>query len=225
MYQKSLTSLLVCLLAAVLAPAAEPDVLIADFEWETWQRSGWTPTGEAFGPGPARGTLPNQMRVTGYKGERLVNSFHGGDGPTGTLTSPKFTIQRDYVNFLIGGGGFEGKTCMNLLVDGKVVRTATGPNTKPGGSERLDWHTWDVRDLAGKEAVLQIVDDHSGGWGHINVDHIVQSNRKAELVALAREFTVDRPLLHLPVKNGAAKRLMRLVVDGAMVREFEIERL
>lgn len=220
---KRLTILVLCLMTAAIAPAAEPDILVADFEWDTWEEGGWTATGEAFGPGPAQGALPNQMPVTGYKGQRLVNSFYGGDGPTGTLTSPQFTIERDYINYLIGGGGFEGKTCMNLLVDGEVVRTATGPNTTPGGSERLDWQAWDVADLASKEVVLQIVDDHSGGWGHINVDHIVQSNRKAELVTLAREFTVDKPYLHLPVKNGAAKRLMRLVVDGEMVREFEIE--
>ncbi len=223
MLAKSLPALFACMLAAVLASAAEPDILIADFEWDTWEGSGWTVTGEAFGPGPARGTLPNQMQVSGYKGERLVNSFHGGDGPTGTLTSPQFAIERDYVNFLIGGGGYEGKTCMNLLVGGKIVRTATGPNTKPGGSEALDWHAWDVRDLAGKEAVLQIVDQASGGWGHINVDHIVQSDRKAERVTLDRAFLVDKPYLHLPVKNGAPKRLMRLIVDGTMVREFEIE--
>ena len=221
--KKRLLASLAGLFATAVAVAVEPDLLIADFEWETWEGSGWTVVGEAFGPGPARGTLPRQMQVSGYEGQRLVNSFHGGDGPTGTLTSPPFTIERKYVNFLIGGGGYEGQTCMNLLADGVVVRTATGPNTKPGGSEALDWHAWDVADLAGQKVVLQIVDDRSGGWGHINVDHIVQSDRKIELVTVGRELTVNRPYLHLPVKNGAAKRLMRLVMDGATVRQFEIE--
>ena len=215
--------LLAWVCAAAVVAGAEPDILIADFEWEAWEGSGWTVTGEAFGPGPAPGTLPNQMKVTGYEGKRLVNSFHGGDRPTGTLTSPPFTIERKYINFLIGGGGFEGKTCLNLRVGGRVVRTVTGPNTAPGGSEALDWHSWDVTDLAGKEAVLQAVDDHSGGWGHINVDHVVQSNRRAELVTLAREVEVDRPYMHLPVSRGAPMRLMRFIVGGAMVRQFEIE--
>ncbi len=35
---------------------------------------------------------------------------------------------------------------------------------------------WDVAEFAGKKARLQIVDAHSGGWGHINIDHIVQRN-------------------------------------------------
>jgi fructan beta-fructosidase len=209
--------------AGLVADSERPDILVADFEWATWDESGWTVTGDAFGPGPAPGTLPNQMPVSGYRGERLVNSYHGGDGPTGTLTSPPVRIERNYLNFLIGGGGYEGQTCINLLIDGRVVHTATGPNTVPGGSEALDWHFWDVRALIGQQAVIQIVDEASGGWGHINVDHLVQSDRKIEFVTLHRELAVDRPLLHLPIKNGAPKRLMRLVVDGRLEREFEIE--
>jgi sucrose-6-phosphate hydrolase SacC (GH32 family) len=42
-------------------------------------------------------------------------------------------------------------------------------------------------------------------------------------VTLSRELAVDKPHLHLPVTNGARKRLMRLVVDGRMVRQFDIE--
>ncbi|MGH7129384.1 MAG: hypothetical protein ACREIV_12505, partial [Planctomycetaceae bacterium] len=64
-----------------LVAADRPDLLLADFEAETYGE--WTATGEAFGTGPARGTLPNQMHVSGYQGERLVNSFHNGDGTTG----------------------------------------------------------------------------------------------------------------------------------------------
>jgi hypothetical protein len=68
---------------------------------------------------------------------------------------------------------------MNLLVDGKPVRTAVGPNVVGGGSEALSWKHWDVSELVGKRAVIEIVDNHSGGWGHINVDHIFQSNQIA----------------------------------------------
>lgn len=58
----------------------------ADFEGPNY--ANWTTTGTAFGPGPAQGTLPNQMPVSGYVGHGLVNSFYGGDASTGTLTSP-----------------------------------------------------------------------------------------------------------------------------------------
>jgi fructan beta-fructosidase len=204
-----------------MAVAAEPDVLIADFESDDY--GDWKVEGEAFGPGPARGTLPGQMHVSGFEGKGLVNTFFQGDGTTGTLTSPPLKIERRYINFLLGGGGHADKTCINLLVDGQVVRTAVGPNTRPGGSEALDWHSWDVAELAGHEATIQIVDQATGGWGHINIDHIVQSDRKIAAVTISRELVVDKPNLHLPVKSGARKRLMRFIVDGQMVRQFDIE--
>lgn len=213
--------LLALALATVSRAADRPDLLVADFEGETY--GDWKTTGTAFGPGPARGTLPNQMDVSGFQGKRLVNSYYGGDKSTGTLTSPAFTVQRRYLNFLLGGGHHPGETCINLLHDGKVVRTASGPNDRPGGTERLDWHTWDLQDLAGKSVVLQIVDSHTGGWGHINVDHIVQSDRRLQAEPARRELTVSARYLHLPVTTGAPMRRAKLLHNGKVVREFDIE--
>ncbi len=156
---------------------ADDDILINDFEAADY--GDWKVEGKALGTRPATGTLGGQMQVTGFEGKGLVNTFLGGDRSTGKLTSTKFTIERDYIKFLIGGGGHKGKTCMNLLINGKVVLTATGPNTQPGGSEFLNWENWDVKQYKGKRAVLQIVDNASSGWGHINVDQISQSNTKA----------------------------------------------
>ncbi|MFI5378219.1 MAG: GH32 C-terminal domain-containing protein [Tepidisphaerales bacterium] len=215
-------ALLACLLATRGVRAAD-DILIADFEGDTY--GDWTVEGTAFGKGPARGTLPNQMPVTGFLGKGLVNSYNGGDDATGTLTSPPFTISRKYLTFLIGGGGFPGKTCMNLLIDGKVVRTATGPNTKPGGSEALEPASWDVQDLAGKSARIQIVDAATGGWGHINVDQIVLSDARPAMVLTnpILRLTAEKQYLHLPVRNGAKVRHVKLAVDEKSDREFTIE--
>lgn len=203
------------------APGADrPDVVVADFEGATY--GGWVATGNAFGDGPARGTLPGQMDVGGFLGRGLVNSFRGGDLATGTLTSPPFTIERPYLNFLIGGGGYPGETCLNLLVGGSVVRTATGPNTAPGGSERLDWAGWDVTDLLGKTATLQVVDRRTGGWGHINVDQVVQSQRPRGLVPASRVIPVDARYLILPVRRDAPVRRVKVEAGGKTVREFDI---
>src|SRR6516164_3161824 len=161
--------------AAVAMAAERADLVVADFEGDDYGT--WKVEGTAFGSRPARGTLPGQMPVGGFLGKGLVNSFNGGDDSKGKLTSPPFMVERKHINFLIGGGKYPGQTCINLLVDGKVVRTATGPNDQPGGSEHLDWHTWDVAEWEGKLAVIQIVDQRTGGWGHINIDHIVQSDQ------------------------------------------------
>lgn len=216
------TALPLLFLTPSLWAADRKDVLVADFEGESYA-AGWKATGTAFGTGPARGALPNQMPVSGYLGKGLVNSFRGGDGGTGTLTSPELTIERKYLNFLIGGGKHDGKTCINLLVAGKVVRTATGPNDRPGGSERLDWASWDVAEFEGQKAVVQIVDDHKGGWGHINVDHIVQSDTKKQAEVVTAAFEIGRPYLHLPVKNGAPVRRVKVLAGKDTVREFDIE--
>jgi sucrose-6-phosphate hydrolase SacC (GH32 family) len=161
------------LLGSVAAVAAGDDVVIADFEADTY--GPWEVTGEAFGTGPARGTLPNQQAVTGFLGRGLVNSYLGGDGATGTLTSPVFKIERPYINFLVGGGRHTNETCVNLLVDGQVARSTSGAD-----GERLEWATWDVAAFRGRTARIQIKDSHTGGWGHINVDHLVQSSTKEQ---------------------------------------------
>jgi sucrose-6-phosphate hydrolase SacC (GH32 family) len=219
-----LTAMLLC--AVVLAAPglrAADDILIADFEGPDYGQ--WKTIGEAFGPGPAQGTLPGQMQVDGYKGKGLVNSFYKGDGSTGTLTSPPFKIERKFISFLIGGGKDTEKTCMNLLIDGRIVRNATGPNDKPGGSETLAPDSWDVSEFAGQNAVIQIVDQATGGWGHINVDHIVQTDRKPPglLANATREITLEKSYLNLPVKTGGPKRQMGFLVDGQPPRNFEIE--
>ncbi|MDX3225165.1 GH32 C-terminal domain-containing protein [Streptomyces sp. ME19-01-6] len=175
-------------------PPPEGTVL-ADFEGGTY--GDWTTTGDAFGTAPATGTLPNQQEVSGWLGEGLVNTYLNGDSSTGTLTSPEFTIDKDHVNFLIGGGnhpaGSDNPTAVELLVDGKVVRSTTGQD-----GEALNWASWDVRDLAGETARIKIVDDNTGGWGHLNVDHIMLSDTQAQPVS--QETSVN------------------LIVDGKVVR-------
>lgn len=205
-------------------PAAEtpvrPDIVLEDFERDTY--APWTAEGEAFGPGPARGTLPGQMEVSGYHARRLVNSYYHGDGTTGTLTSPPFRIERHHLAFLIGGGGYSEETFMELLVDGTSVRRASGPNTAPGGSEALDWHIWDVREFEGRTGVLRIVDRRTAGWGHINVDFILQTDRPPADFFRPVETTVRQRYLLLPVAREGPPIHCRLLHDGQVLRYFDI---
>lgn len=177
MNRSILTLFTVCLLVIVCITTsrAADDIVLADFEGENY--GSWKTTGDAFGAGPARGTLPHQKPVSGYVGHGLVNTFINGDRSVGVLTSSEFAINRKFISFLIGGGGHEGKTCINLIVDGKVVRTATGTHTTPGGGEDLAPAAWDVKEFAGKMARIEILDQVTTRWGHINVDHIVLTDR------------------------------------------------
>ncbi len=211
MYHCIRLSLLVCSAAFGLSAAlnrdmaAADDILIADFEESDYGM--WSVTGEAFGTAPARGTLPGQMQVGGFNGAGLVNSFTGGDNSTGTLTSKEFRIERKFISFLIGGGKNEEQLALHLLIDGKVVRSATGLNDQQGGSEALEPSSWDVTELAGKTAKLRIIDEAKGSWGHINVDQIVLTDdRPAGLLTNAqRTFHGINEVLALTYSQRCSK--------------------
>ncbi|WP_120522780.1 GH32 C-terminal domain-containing protein [Arthrobacter celericrescens] len=82
--------------------------ILAGFNGGTY--SGWNvqndPSNSAgpWGSAPAAGSLAGQMAVAGNIGAGLVNGFHGGDNPVGTMESAPFTVDKDYLNFLVAGG-------------------------------------------------------------------------------------------------------------------------
>jgi levanase len=277
----------------------EGDVL-AGFEagWDGWNITGEPghPESGPFGAEPVAGTVPGQQTVTGFVGDRLLNSFVGGDAPTGTAESEPFTIERDWLSMLVGGGahprveggqlgneppagtllwdGFEQPTTgstladggwtgtgdlaaasspstsggehflgegrintfdggprgddnigsltsppfvldgdqvsmlvggghrsdddaqtlqVQLLVDGEVVRHQSGPQAGD-----LRWRSWDVADLRGREARLRVVDEATGGWGHLTLDHVVVGD--------------------VPARPRSAETTVNLVVGGEVVR-------
>ncbi|TDN91648.1 GH32 C-terminal domain-containing protein [Microbacterium sp. BK668] len=145
-----------------------PARLLADFEGTGWG-GGWSATGAFSALSPVPADLPGQV------GRQVADTFAGSDAATGTITSPPFVVDRNFVHFLIAGGdhplGAEPATSVQLLVDGQPVRTATGDD-----SARLRHVTWDVRDLAGRTAAFQILDDATGEWGHLMVDQVILSD-------------------------------------------------
>lgn len=178
------------------APAGR---VFADFEGPGY--GDWTVAGTAFGSGPVAGDGPCQDGVTGYVGGRLANSYQNSagdpcnpppDSATGSLTSPQFTVTEPYISFLVGGGP-HAETAVRLLVDGEVVRSTSGAE-----SGRLDWASWDVSDLEGRQATIEVRDASTGGWGHVLADHFVFS--AAPALPRSTETTVN------------------LVVDGRTVR-------
>jgi sucrose-6-phosphate hydrolase SacC (GH32 family) len=150
--------------------------VLADFEGADY--GAWSTSGTAFGTGPSHGPTTGQRPIAQYEGSGFVNSRQPNDAAQGTLTSPAFEITDDYINFLIGGSdlpnlaGLPGQTTINLLVGGDVVRSATG-----FGDEWLDWKSWDVSDLRGHTARIQILDRSASG--HILVDQITQADEAA----------------------------------------------
>jgi fructan beta-fructosidase len=134
----------------------------------------WQSTGEAFASAPTRGHHLNQTPLNGYLGDHLINSFSNGDEAVGSLVSKPFVISKGFINFYIGGGQHLNKVGMQLVIDGAVVRSATGIN-----SEKFRFAGWDVNEYMGKTASIKILDSESGSWGHTYIDQIVFSDEPA----------------------------------------------
>ncbi len=201
--------------AAAPCPHAEtaPPTVFADLEGEDY--GDWTVEGDAFGSGPVSGTLPNQSPVTGYQGDKLVNTYLNGDRTTGTLTSPEFTIERPFINLLVGGGHYDGaigqgETGVKLVVDGETIETARGRT-----SEELQWESWHVGDRIGRKARIVVVDTAVGGWGHILCDQIEFADAPRTDIPLAIERAPDYGTMALATPDvGALQSECPSVLDG-----------
>lgn len=210
MKNKNLLSLIFCsLLIFIHTSCSANDIVIDNFESGNFGR--WTVQGDAFGKQPCQGSYPGQQKVTDFEGKYLVNSFSGGDDSRGTLVSREFTIERDYINFLLGGG-MQDDTYIELLVGGRTVCKSHSLVE----SERLLQMTWDVKAYKGKKALIRIVDNQRGPWGHILVDDIAMSDHEKSIFMVDHELTFDanRRYLLLPIEDNGPESMVQLKVDG-----------
>jgi non-lysosomal glucosylceramidase len=179
-------------------------------DWSSGSYGKWVATGTAFGTGPQKVTnLPGYMGSVRAGTDYVVNSHQTrngedvvkGDAHVGTLRSPDFTVERNYINLRVGGGAHKGQTCINLIVGEQVVRTVTGRD-----SNVMNWESFAVEEFVGKTAHLEVVDQATGGWGQISLGEVIFADEPAELEDLAKlpdfgTFCVD-------VVEGANHRVL-----------------
>jgi len=132
----------------------------------------WKMEGDAFIECPS-----DAGGIQGNEGKRIINSAHNRSSARGKIVSPGFTITNNCINFLIGGGNYPNDECINLLIDGKVVRTQTGAD-----NSNLSWNGWNVSEFRGKNARIEIVDNITEGKnifdrGFIYCDAIMLCNK------------------------------------------------
>lgn len=160
-------SFTLCLAASALQ--AETKIIQA-FEGDGFDS--WQTTGTGFGLAPVTGKVDGVGgEFRNYGGNALVCSGHRGDAATGTLTSPQLKLTHAFLGFLVAGGNHPGKTAVQLLIDGKIVREATGANDLT-----LRETVWDISEFKGKTGVIRIIDNEVGAWGLIAADHFVFSS-------------------------------------------------
>jgi len=113
----------------------------------------WKMEGDAFIECPS-----NAEGISGKEGKRFINSAHNRSSSQGKITSPEFTISKNCINFLVGGGNYPNDECVNLIIDGKVVRTQTGTD-----DSNLTWKGWNIPEFRGKQARIEIIDKITEG--------------------------------------------------------------
>ena len=159
-----------------------------DFEGADY--GGWTATGTAFGSGPgARHAARPADRLRLQRAADSSTASIDFDGSQGTLTSPEFTLTRDYVNFLVGGGAH-------------AHDPAAGDGTPPPGDvlgdfEAPTYGAWTATgDFAGTAP-------HVGGDGRVGeriVDTFFGAQRDSDEnrgTIESPEFTIDHDYLEL----------------------------
>ena len=190
---------LLALLASIAHPALAAEAIrpVAqngqplNFDFETGTLKDWLPDGSAFDKQPIRDDVVAARRSdmkSAHEGNFWVGSFErGGDAPKGTLTSVPFRVSLPFASFLIAGGSHEN-TCVQLIrMDTqKVIFKASGANT-----EDLRPVVADLREHVGKDIKIRLVDQESGGWGHINFDNF--------------QFHAERPKFANELNLAAAK--------------------
>ncbi|WP_169976962.1 PVC-type heme-binding CxxCH protein [Tautonia rosea] len=138
--------------------------------FETGTLDDWIAEGDAFRDQPIEGDTVSARRsdmVSNHAGRFWVGTFErSGDEPKGTLTSVPFVVSQPFASFLLGGGAHRGTRVELRLADSeRVIAEATGEN-----AEDMSRVVVDLSKQQGERIQIRLVDDVSGGWGHINFD-------------------------------------------------------
>jgi len=151
-------------------PPSENEIPNPDFE--TGDLSGWTAEGDAF-------TNANVVTDTDWgwgccfnrQGDYHIWGAKTGDGLTGTLRSAPFVLGGSgEIDFLIGGGNDPERLYVALVRASDDAELLKVTNTEWADDETLRRTYLNASDYVGERVYLKIVDRHTGGWGHINVD-------------------------------------------------------
>lgn len=219
-------------LAAILAASPfafaksdpRPDRILMDFNASSF--GDWTTKGEAFGDKPVSAADPRVPKnLQGAEGSGFATTANPrkstATGSTGSLTSPPFVIDRDFLNFRIGGN-HRNSLFVTLMVDGSPVRPKVKRPLTVTGDQLVPWG-WDVRDLAGQTARI-IIDDKSrdvDGSRHLHIDDIRLSDTPA-VPTRSATTKLSGTYLNIPIAAAGPETQVIVTVDGVPVAQGDI---
>ncbi len=189
--------------------------LIENFESDTYKL--WTISGNAFSVNMAPESQLKSWGVKGYEGnKRMCSYWPNGDSAKGRMKSPSFVIDKDYFNFLVGGGGDFENTYVALYIDGKEFKREAGCN-----DFNMEQVSWNVSDYKGKTAYIIANDSADHAWGFIQFDYIYLSDkpaqwRKSKLVNITSNY------LNFPVSYTDNIENIRLYCGEEVVYDLDL---
>ncbi len=146
-----------------------PDAASA-FHFDKSERSRFAATGAAEAAFGVTQLPPPQDFVKGRTGP-LVDTYLAGleDAARVRYRSVPFKLVGDVMELSVGGGHHSEDLRVSLLVGGQRVFSSGGC-----GTEMMGQRLWQIAPFKGQDAVLEIVDRTSAGWGHLLVDEVFQ---------------------------------------------------
>ncbi len=181
-----------------------------NLDFESGTLADWTPQGDAFAGQPIQGDTVSARRVD-MRSRHLGNYWIGGfekvgDAPVGTLTSASFQATARFASFYVGGGN-SSKTRVELYAVGeeKPFFTISGSQ-----AEDLSRVIVDLQRVRDREMFIRLVDEASGGWGHLNFDHFRLHVAKPGPLTPASSPLVADEYPHTGLDAAAAAAAMKL---------------
>jgi putative membrane-bound dehydrogenase-like protein len=172
--------------------------------------AGWRAEGDAFEGQPVQGDTVERRDIPAgslHEGGYWIGGFElHGDGRTGRLVSEPFRVSAPWASFLVGGGG-HATTRVELARAGEAE-----PFYKTSGPfyETMQRVVVDLREQQGAEIEVRVIDEHTGGWGHVNYDDFRFHAREPEFdppPGIPRLLPADE-VLHAGLAPQAAARAM-----------------
>lgn len=176
-----------------------------NLDFEAGDLRHWKATGNAFRGQPvSKDSIAQRWsdQVSNKQGQFFVGGYEVAlsDADQGTLTSPWFQVSAPYGSFLVGGGSSQA-TRVDVLLRGdsnaeEVVFSASGDQR-----EQMRRVAFDLTQYVGRSIAVRLVDESSGGWGHLNFDDFRFHKTRPVPDPTPDANPLHSPLLHHLVDN------------------------
>ncbi|KAB2646592.1 MAG: hypothetical protein DVB27_06725 [Verrucomicrobia bacterium] len=188
------------------------EVVVSEFEEPNSHKApGWTNEGAAFQGDLAAGTRMMRRRVGHFQGAVFLTTHGKSEAETGRLVSPPFPLELDFLAVTMSGGRLPQRVGVNVWIGDEVVRCATGNN-----DDNFETVALDVREFRGRMARVELIDQHRGIWGHLNVDRIVLTAKPSEGRRIDSRPPPPAPLPGLALTTTGFRTGTLAVADGKL---------